>query len=306
MFAHVRVSIAAALLLWVACSAPAGAQQRACSAADSARVGWSPPPGVADEAWRATLLAGGLVAPGTALVRAEALHSLGGDFEQVGQLLSKLDNVIRARAGNGPATIVALMRVEPDSTLSRLVLALPSGMVGIEEAVGEPVRRVRFAPAVADGCPMVIWYPMTVEISPPQNIGAAGQGTREPAAPPRPPGNRWVGIEWNGGATEWIDTTSVSRTGENVFRFTLRNTYPEPRKRRSDGLAFDASEEVMEFDCTAMRSRTLRSRGLLGERVVGEETHDEDWTMPTPRLGDAYCPVLSRAASGAPRTPPNQ
>lgn len=82
-----------------------------------------------------------------------------------------LGREVRARMGDGPAKIVVLKRIEPDSTLSRVVLALPSGMVGIEESLEEAVRRLRFPPAFRDGCPMAVWYPSIFE----QNtVGAAG------------------------------------------------------------------------------------------------------------------------------------
>lgn len=164
MFSRVRAFAAPALVLLAACPASAAAQQRQCSAADSARVAWSPPPGTADDAWRATLLAGGLVAPETRLVRVphDSLHSLGGDREHTRALQGVLLDAIEARVGAGPSRTVALLRVEPDSTVSRLVLSLPSGMVEIDSA-GQ--TRLRFAPAAADGCPMAIWYPVVIEQS---------------------------------------------------------------------------------------------------------------------------------------------
>ncbi|MFL5381220.1 MAG: TonB family protein [Longimicrobiaceae bacterium] len=311
MLAHVRAPLAAALVLLVAGSAPAAAQQRECSAADRARVAWSPPPGVADEAWRAMLLTLGLVAPGTEMVRI-ASDSMPGAGDAEHKLFWELDRVIRERLGDGPVKVVVLMRIEADSTLSRLLLAQASGgMVGIEESIDQATRRMHFRPLFRDGCPMTTLSPLIVQIFPAQRIGRAaardeGTYSLEPPPPsrPRPPeGDRWVRVS----PSEWIDTTSVSRVRENVYRFTLRQAYDQLLRRESDGLMLDGSEDSLEFNCARGRSRTLGRKWLLGERVVEvAEIHvsvQRFWNLSNPRLRDAYCPVLTQAPPRPPPTP---
>lgn len=178
MIAPMRASLAAALVLLWAASSPAAAQQRECTPAERARVAWTPPPGVADDAWRATLLSNGLVTPETELVRIESdsLPGLGGSAFP---LIGEMERLIKARVGDGPAKILILKRVEADSTLSRLLLALPSGMVAIEDSIDPAIRRLRFPPVVRDGCPIAGWSPITFETSGPQRIPATrpAQGT---------------------------------------------------------------------------------------------------------------------------------
>jgi TonB family protein len=143
--------------------AAAAAPQRECSAADSARVGWSSPPGVADDTWRAALLAAGLVAPETELVRIAYDSLPSGDSEKSMKLFWELIEVVQARTGDGPSETVVLKRIEPDGTMSRLLLALPSGMVGIEESISGPTRGLRFTPAFKDGCPIAVLYPIIIK-----------------------------------------------------------------------------------------------------------------------------------------------
>ncbi|HEX8209027.1 MAG TPA: hypothetical protein VF584_02485 [Longimicrobium sp.] len=477
MIAHVRASIAALWLL-AACSASAAAQQRQCSAADSARIGWSAPQGEAEETWRAALVSGGLIAAGAEAVHIPfgSLHSLSGsDYDRTSQLNTDLIDAIRARIGDGPSRTHALVRIEADSTLSGLMLVLPSGMVSIRESVTEKTRRLRAVPAVSNGCPMGIWYPITIESygtrivgrgtrQPPRplepeaervgsfevlvvrsyftgedqsnastrprsgtggelrwwcaegggvwvgvtlpaaardgetrpvewsfdgdapaaaslrgvrefhrwflpdedvarftvrartarrlvvrmpadgteyqydleqprqaldrlacapgtplagriprapegeftGVGRAGgvmspptqgSGTYEVPAPLRSPGDQWVKVfQWNEGGVDWIDTTSVSRVGKNVYRFTLRRIEHAPMRRVSDGLTFDASDDLLEFDCARIRSRLLTKKFLLWGRVLAEEAPPgRDWTREIPQFRDSYCPVLTRA-----------
>jgi hypothetical protein len=179
MSGHVRVSLAAALVLLVAHPASAAAQQRQCTAADSARVSWTPPPGVSDGTWRAALLADSLVAPETELVKIpwDSLPELGA-FDQVSELHGELDREVRARVGEGPAEVMLLARVEPDSTMSRLLLVRSSGVVGLEESAGGTLRRLRFYPALVDGCPIASWYPIIVTVLPPVSIPRRGSPER--------------------------------------------------------------------------------------------------------------------------------
>jgi hypothetical protein len=178
MIASKRASLAAALVLLWAASSPAAAQQRECTPAERARVAWTPPPGVADEAWRATLLSNGLVTPETELVRIQS-DSLPGLGDSAFPLIREMERLIQARAGDGPAKVVILARVEPDSSLSRLLLALPSGMVAIEDSIDPAVRRLRYPPVVTGGCPIAGWSPITFETSGTQRIPATrpAQGT---------------------------------------------------------------------------------------------------------------------------------
>jgi hypothetical protein len=164
----VRAALAALALL-LTDSASAAAQQRECPAADRVRVGLTPPPGVSEATWRAGMLAEGLVTPETELVQIpwDSLHSMGDD---VRQLHFELDDTIRARVGEVRTEVVVLARVEPDSTISRLLLVLPSGVVDLEQSVGETMRRVRAYPALRDGCPIVHWYPILIEFMPPVRI----------------------------------------------------------------------------------------------------------------------------------------
>lgn len=451
MIGPVRASLAAVLVLLVA--APAAAQSRACTAADSARVGWSPPPGANADSFRAALLSGGLVAPETELVHIPfgSLHRLG---DEARELHSPMIEAIQARIGDGPAKVVILARIESDSTLSRLVLALPSGMVGIEESLRETTRRLRLNPAIRDGCPMAMWYPITVETSGTLRIGEtagaarvsgvaasewvsfvsinrlrdeladrpaeasleahntaggwsvferpvvlpepfrsrafkgesfllldvdsaggaagcrplrasahpeldtlgctlltgrlanlvqsldrlgnrpvggrrvigmswvsltaaahrergeifSGRGTAGPLVPPPPPpaevrpppGGHWVkAFQFDDGGVHWIDTSSVSRIGEDVFRFTVRYTGTRVRTRAA-GLPFDGTERLIELDCAKGESRTLHYKWMLGERVVDEnESPGQSWSREGALMRDPYCPVLRRARPAA-------
>ncbi len=181
MMAPRRASLAAALVLLWACSSSAAAQQRECTAAERARVAWTPPPGVADDAWRPTLLSNGLVTPETELVRIES-DSLPGLGDSAFPLIGEMERLIQARTGDGPARVVILARVEADSTLSRLLLALPSGMVAIEDSIDPAIRRLRFPPVVRDGCPIAGWSPITFETSGTQTIPASRLPQRSGAA----------------------------------------------------------------------------------------------------------------------------
>jgi hypothetical protein len=332
MLDFVRTSIPALTLL-LTCSATAVAQQRECSAADSARVAWTAPPGMADDGWRAALLADGLVTRGTEMVRIpfDSLHSMGGDFDQVSRFNRELIREIEARIGEGPAKTLVLARIEADSTLSRLLLALPSGTVAIEQSLSEATRRARYAPAIRGGCPLAIWYPIIVEQLPTRTIGggvgrgvaggiAGGvpEGAPQPRQPPpsdegtyelaraRTPGDSWVAISRNDDEAVWIDAASVQRVRGDVFFFTLRRTYSTAATTPRH-ITYDATDDVMEFDCAAARGRTFRKRLLLGERVVDErpaEVPASNWTRSLPRR-DAWCPVLRQAPSASPATPPN-
>jgi hypothetical protein len=310
MSVHARASLAAALVLLAACSVPAAAQQRECPAADSARVAWSAPPGVPDDAWRASLLAERLVAPGTELVRI-AFDSMPGAGDAERELVWELDRVIRERYGDQPMKVAVLTRVEADSTLSRLLLPLPSGgRVGIEESIPERIRRLRYRPVFRDGCPIASLSPIIIEILPTRRIGTAAPEAQAPPRSPRAPGDRWVEVRrGNEGGGAWIDTTSIVQVRENVFRFTLQYPYPSVMRRVSDGLMVDGQEALVEFDCRRARDRTLASKLLLGERVVEEEELAEprrNWSTGTlPWLRDAYCPLLRQAQPGPPPTPPN-
>lgn len=332
MLSRARASLAAALVLLAVCSTSAAAQQRACTAADSARVGWSAPPGVPEDAWRASLLSDRLVAPGAELVRIpyDSLHSLGGDVSLVGQLHRALIDEIEARLGDGPVKVVVLARIEPDSTVSRLLLAVPTGRVGIEESVGDVVGRLRFAPAVKDGCPMAIWYPTIIESSGTVRIGAGGAsdfsgrgraGPSAPASPRRPragaappvvvrsPGEHWVKVvQWDEGGADWIDTTSVSRVGEDVFRFTVRHTAAQVWWSMPDRISYDQTDDRMEFDCARGLSRSLSKTWMLAGRVVLEkEFPGQNLHRAVPRYHESYCPVLRQAQSRPPAAAsPNQ
>ncbi|HST58044.1 MAG TPA: hypothetical protein VLK84_05145, partial [Longimicrobium sp.] len=187
MIASVRASLAAVVALVWAGSSPVVAQQRECTPAERARVAWTPPPGVADDAWRATLLSNGLVTPETELVRIES-DSLPGMGDAAFPLIGEMERLIQARVRGGPAKMVLLARVEPDSTLSRLLLALPSGMVAIEDSIDPAVRRLRFPTVVRDGCPIASWSPITFETSGAQTIPA------RPAPRPGAAGRQMVNL----------------------------------------------------------------------------------------------------------------
>ena len=238
MTGPVRASLAAALALLAIGSAPAAAQQRACTAADSARVAWSPPPGVDDQAWRATLLANGLVTPETELVRV-AYDSLPPSNDTNRDLLWELLDVVQARAGDGAGKFVILKRVEPDSSLSRLLLALPSGMVGIGESISEKARRLRFAPVFRDGCPMAVLYPIVMETSGTQRIPAA-------QAPPR-----------GAAASEWVNVVTIDRLRDE---FAARPAEASLRGIHPRGWTM--------FDRPVTLPEPFRSRAFVAESYV--------------------------------------
>lgn len=333
MIGHARASIAALWLL-AACSASAAAQQRPCSAADSARVGWSAPPGEPEETWRAALVSGRLIAPGAEQVRIpfDSLHSLSGsDVFRLSQLHTDLIAAIRARIGDGPSKVHALARIEPDSTLSRLVLVLPSGMVSIQNSVTEKTRRLRPIPAVRDGCPMAIWYPITIESYGTRIIRGAA------ARPPRPShpeaelvGSFEVWVSWSftgedqssafikprggtGGELRWscaeggglwvdLALSTTGRDGETrAVEWRFDDDEPATASLRevsNHGRWFLSAEAVARF---TVRARTARR---LAIRVPGEGT-EFVYTLEQPRqaLDRLACARGTPVAGRMPRPP---
>jgi hypothetical protein len=110
-----------------------------------------------------------------------------------------------------------------------------------------------------------------------------------------------------GGGT-WIDTASVVRVGDDVFRFTLRHVYANVLRRVSDGQATSGGESVEEFDCRRARDRSLSRKSLLGDRVVEEREGvgaSARWSTGTlPWLRDAYCPLLRQVRPEPATAPP--
>ena len=156
MSRNTRASVAAMLVLLAACAAPAAAQERPCPADDGARAGWVRSEDVADEAWISALVASGEVTNATELVRisedsAPRALRRGAISAPSFELLEQI--------GDLPLETVIVARIGHDGRPSRVTVAVPSAVSEFDQSVRRMVSRMRFSPAIDDGCPIAVWMP---------------------------------------------------------------------------------------------------------------------------------------------------
>jgi hypothetical protein len=105
-------------------------------------------------------------------------------------------------------------------------------------------------------------------------IAAVSLGLASPA-----PAENWRASSGGQGATAYIDTDSIQRSGDEV-RFWREVRWPAPRAFE-DGTRYDRIGALYVADCRAMTLRAIRMRAALGATILAEGDTEE----PTQNAG---------------------